>query len=114
MNNNIHQIVDSTLVDHRLRPSFTHFLSLTEPSSLTTPLSDAEDSYEYALSSNGAWAGYKAHQNPEFFHKLASGQSPQIREYLQSTPSSLCIVFSYCLFLYNPCLVLQKGEDQIS
>ncbi|ROW06707.1 hypothetical protein VPNG_06692 [Cytospora leucostoma] len=37
-----------------------------------------EDSFEYALSSNGAWAGYKAHQHPEFFHKLASGQTPQI------------------------------------
>ncbi|KAF3761535.1 carbonic anhydrase [Cryphonectria parasitica EP155] len=37
-----------------------------------------QDSYQYALSSNGAWAGYKAHQNPEFFSKLASGQSPQI------------------------------------
>lgn len=77
-----HQIVDSTLVDHILRPSLTHFLTLTELSSLTTPHSDAEDSYEHALSSNDAWAGYKAHQNPDFFPKLASGQSPQIRKYL--------------------------------
>ncbi|KAL2176313.1 carbonic anhydrase-like protein [Thermothelomyces heterothallicus CBS 202.75] len=38
----------------------------------------AQDSYLYALSSNNAWAGYKAHQNPNFFPKLASGQSPQI------------------------------------
>ena len=38
-----------------------------------------EDSFLYALSSNNAWAGYKAHQNPTFFPKLASGQSPQIR-----------------------------------
>ncbi|GAB1315968.1 Carbonic anhydrase [Madurella fahalii] len=37
-----------------------------------------EDSFLYALSSNNAWAGYKAHQNPQFFPKLASGQSPQI------------------------------------
>ncbi|KAG7286590.1 hypothetical protein NEMBOFW57_008901 [Staphylotrichum longicolle] len=37
-----------------------------------------EDSFLYALSSNNAWAGYKAHQNPNFFPKLASGQSPQI------------------------------------
>lgn len=54
--------------------------SLTEPSSLTIPLSDAEDIYEFALSSNGAWAGHKAHQSPDFFPKLASGQSPQIRK----------------------------------
>lgn len=38
----------------------------------------AEDTFLYALSSNNAWAGYKAHQNPQFFPKLASGQSPQI------------------------------------
>ncbi|KAK3292545.1 carbonic anhydrase [Chaetomium fimeti] len=37
-----------------------------------------EDSFLYALSSNNAWAGYKAHQNPNFFPKLASGQAPQI------------------------------------
>lgn len=30
------------------------------------------------MSSNSAWAGYKAHQNPNFFPKLASGQWPQI------------------------------------
>lgn len=49
---------------------------------LTGSILDAEDSFQYALSSNGAWAGYKAHQNPQFFPKLASGQSPQIRESL--------------------------------
>ncbi|KAI1366915.1 carbonic anhydrase-like protein [Xylaria arbuscula] len=38
----------------------------------------AEDSFVYALSSNQAWAGYKAHQNPEFFPRLATGQSPEI------------------------------------
>ncbi|KAK4164540.1 hypothetical protein QBC43DRAFT_344407 [Cladorrhinum sp. PSN259] len=37
-----------------------------------------ENPFLYALSSNNAWAGYKAHQNPQFFPKLASGQSPQI------------------------------------
>ncbi|ROW08300.1 hypothetical protein VMCG_03039 [Cytospora schulzeri] len=37
-----------------------------------------QDIYEHALSSNSAWAGHKAHQNPDFFPKLASGQSPQI------------------------------------
>ncbi|KAJ4424964.1 hypothetical protein N0V82_000468 [Gnomoniopsis sp. IMI 355080] len=37
-----------------------------------------QDTFQYALSSNGAWAGYKAHQNPQFFPKLSSGQSPQI------------------------------------
>ncbi|KAI1654822.1 carbonic anhydrase [Daldinia decipiens] len=38
----------------------------------------AEDAFAYALSSNQAWAGYKGHQNPDFFPKLASGQSPAI------------------------------------
>ncbi|KAI0853574.1 carbonic anhydrase [Daldinia vernicosa] len=38
----------------------------------------AEDAFTYALSSNQAWAGYKGHQNPDFFPKLASGQSPAI------------------------------------
>ncbi|KAJ8123901.1 hypothetical protein ONZ43_g251 [Nemania bipapillata] len=37
-----------------------------------------EDSFTYALSSNQAWAGYKAHQNPDFFPRLATGQSPEI------------------------------------
>lgn len=37
-----------------------------------------QDSFAYALSSNHAWAGYKSHQNPNFFPKLASGQSPSI------------------------------------
>ncbi|CAJ2505071.1 Uu.00g124650.m01.CDS01 [Anthostomella pinea] len=38
----------------------------------------SEDPFAYALSSNQAWAGYKGHQNPDFFPKLASGQSPNI------------------------------------
>ncbi|KAK3994568.1 carbonic anhydrase [Cladorrhinum sp. PSN332] len=37
-----------------------------------------ENHFLYALSSNNAWAGYKAHQNPQFFPRLASGQTPQI------------------------------------
>ncbi|KAK3349915.1 carbonic anhydrase [Lasiosphaeria hispida] len=37
-----------------------------------------QNPFLYALSSNNAWAGYKAHQNPSFFSKLASGQTPQI------------------------------------
>ncbi|KAI0198516.1 carbonic anhydrase-like protein [Astrocystis sublimbata] len=37
-----------------------------------------EDSFAYALSSNQVWAGYKAHQNPDFFPRLAQGQSPEI------------------------------------
>lgn len=41
------------------------------------------------MSSNGAWAGYKAYQNPQFFPKLASGQSPQIRECLIPLHSEL-------------------------
>ncbi|KAI1436255.1 carbonic anhydrase [Xylaria sp. CBS 124048] len=36
------------------------------------------DAFEYALSSNQAWAGYTGHQNPEFFPQLAAGQSPAI------------------------------------
>ncbi|KAI0421551.1 hypothetical protein EKO27_g7778 [Xylaria grammica] len=38
----------------------------------------SEDTFVYALSSNQAWAGYKAHQNPDFFPRLATGQSPEI------------------------------------
>ncbi|KAI8626467.1 carbonic anhydrase [Xylariaceae sp. FL1651] len=37
-----------------------------------------EDPFAYALSSNQAWAGYKGHQNPDFFPRLATGQSPDI------------------------------------
>ncbi|KIH94189.1 carbonic anhydrase [Sporothrix brasiliensis 5110] len=36
-----------------------------------------QSSFSYALSSNAAWASYKAHQNPSFFPNLASGQSPK-------------------------------------
>ncbi|KAI1178279.1 carbonic anhydrase [Nemania sp. FL0916] len=41
-------------------------------------MGSAEDPFAYALSSNRAWAGYKTHQNPEFFTSLATGQSPEI------------------------------------
>ncbi|KAK0641108.1 carbonic anhydrase [Cercophora newfieldiana] len=41
-------------------------------------MAQQQDTFLYALSSNNAWAGYKAHQNPSFFPKLAAGQSPQI------------------------------------
>ncbi|RYP19880.1 hypothetical protein DL765_003134 [Monosporascus sp. GIB2] len=37
-----------------------------------------QDPFAYALSSNSAWAGYKGHQNPDFFPRLASGQAPDI------------------------------------
>ncbi|KAI0477520.1 carbonic anhydrase [Xylariaceae sp. FL0804] len=37
-----------------------------------------QDHFSYALSSNQAWAGYKGHQNPDFFPKLAKGQAPAI------------------------------------
>lgn len=37
------------------------------------------NTFEYALKSNEAWANYKGHQNPAFFEKLASGQTPSIR-----------------------------------
>ena len=46
---------------------------------LTHHHENAEDPFMYALSSNSAWAGYKGHQNPEFFTRLASGQAPDIR-----------------------------------
>lgn len=49
----------------------------------------AEDTFLYALSSNNAWAGYKAHQNPSFFSKLASGQTPQIRKSDRSSTLSV-------------------------
>ncbi|KAH8666769.1 carbonic anhydrase-like protein [Xylariales sp. PMI_506] len=39
---------------------------------------DAADAFEYALDSNEAWAGFKSHQNPEFFTTLAQGQAPKI------------------------------------
>lgn len=44
------------------------------------------------MSSNSAWAGYKAHQNPNFFPKLASGQWPQIRK-----SALFCTPFDGCL-----------------
>lgn len=41
-------------------------------------MADHQDAFQYAMSSNVAWAGYKAHQNPNFFPRMAAGQSPQI------------------------------------
>jgi len=41
-------------------------------------MATTEDTFAYALSSNAAWAGYKAHQNPNYFPRLATGQSPKI------------------------------------
>ncbi|KEZ38822.1 Carbonic anhydrase [Scedosporium apiospermum] len=41
-------------------------------------LYEGEDKYHYALSSNQAWAGYKAHQNPAFFKNQAVGETPSI------------------------------------
>jgi hypothetical protein len=38
-----------------------------------------EEAFDFALSSNKAWASFKAHQNPEFFTTLAKGQAPSIR-----------------------------------
>ena len=35
-----------------------------------------EDAFEFALRSNKAWARYKSHQNPAFFERLATGESP--------------------------------------
>ncbi|KAI5866345.1 carbonate dehydratase [Durotheca rogersii] len=42
------------------------------------PTPPQQDAFAYAMSSNQAWAGYKGHQNPEFFPKLATGQKPAI------------------------------------
>lgn len=64
----------------KVRFSFGYLLLLPSSAVQTDKLTPRlEDSFLYALSSNNAWAGYKAHQNPNFFPKLASGQSPQIR-----------------------------------
>lgn len=41
-------------------------------------MAGTKDIFDYAMNSNSAWAGYKSHQNPDFFPKLAQGQSPQI------------------------------------
>ncbi|THV46325.1 hypothetical protein BGAL_0395g00060 [Botrytis galanthina] len=38
----------------------------------------SETPFDYALSSNAAWAGYKSHQNPKFFPTMAQGQTPSI------------------------------------
>lgn len=62
-----------------------HSLADVSPADRSS-FSDAEDTFQYAMSSNGAWAGYKAYQNPQFFPKLASGQSPQIRKCLIQPP----------------------------
>ncbi|KAL1842294.1 hypothetical protein VTK73DRAFT_3154 [Phialemonium thermophilum] len=71
-------------------PARDLFQDVFRPSWILTPccLYPTEDAFLYALSSNNAWAGYKAHQNPSFFSKLASGQSPQIPR-LPLTPSFL-------------------------
>ncbi|RDW89000.1 carbonic anhydrase-2 [Coleophoma cylindrospora] len=48
-----------------------------EADAIAIPIAE-NDQFAYALSSNEAWAGYKNHQNPTFFPKLAAGQSPSI------------------------------------
>ncbi|KAI1260661.1 carbonate dehydratase [Xylariaceae sp. FL1019] len=37
-----------------------------------------QDAFASALTSNAAWAGFKGHQDPDFFPSLAAGQSPEI------------------------------------
>lgn len=70
-----------------------------------------EDPFAYALSSNSAWAGYKGHQNPEFFSRLASGQSPDIRMF-RSVSLPCLFVFAVCFvffdFLSHNCLRLSR------
>ncbi|SPN97444.1 related to carbonic anhydrase [Cephalotrichum gorgonifer] len=39
---------------------------------------EGKNQYHYALSSNQAWAGYKFHQNPDFFRNQAIGETPSI------------------------------------
>lgn len=51
---------------------------LLHPIKLIAMGSNQRNTFEYALKSNEAWANYKGHQNPAFFEKLASGQSPSI------------------------------------
>ncbi|EFX04445.1 carbonic anhydrase [Grosmannia clavigera kw1407] len=41
-------------------------------------MTEIQTTFQYAMSSNNAWAGYKAHQNPSFFQQLATSQTPQI------------------------------------
>jgi hypothetical protein len=60
-----------------------------------------EDSFSYALSSNAAWAGYKAHQNPNFFPKMSQGQSPSIRESSSIQPSTNCSALYLGTFTYE-------------
>lgn len=74
-------------VDRKLRRTLPE-TALADP---LTPIPPAEDTFLYALSSNNAWAGYKAHQNPNFFPKLESGQTPQIRKFPSPTcPNGTC------------------------
>jgi hypothetical protein len=61
------------------RPTDRRKSRFHEQDKLLTVLAIVEDAFSYALSSNAAWAGYKNHQNPAFFPKLATGQSPSIR-----------------------------------
>ena len=56
---------------------------------------EIEDSFSYALSSNAAWAGYKSHQNPQFFPKMNQGQSPSIRMFPPPVlPAQVTLQFS--------------------
>ena len=80
---------DGLAVFGQVSPSPSSVLSQTHSSCPADcwPSPLTEDSFLYALSSNNAWASYKAHQNPEFFHKLASGQAPEIRKLSPSQPT---------------------------
>ena len=67
---------------------------------------NAEDPFTYALSSNSAWAGYKGHQNPDFFPRLASGQSPDIRTCCVVSLSTAAPLSLFIITLpYFSCLV---------
>lgn len=61
-----------------------------------TLVSLEENLFQYALTSNHAWASYKSHQNPALFQELAKGQSPTICQYallqITSMPDSVGVV----------------------
>lgn len=70
------------------------------------------DKFEYALKSNDAWANYKGHQNPAFFPNLAKGQSPSIRMFLLTPPSSshtlLFSITTVAPLLQKPALTISQ------
>jgi len=85
------------------------------------------NTFEYALKSNEAWANYKGHQNPAFFEKLASGQSPSIRMFpskiygpmifmqaaLHHFPPNICNVKERWLIMYQFIVWLGCSDSRV-